>query len=149
MLAKTAKNEEDPSSEGALSRLRIDAVTNKQWAWDEIVSGTRTNLEVRFLIDGLTFTSEGMDGLAERYFEIAPELWDKLTNEMAQNTLEGLFPLWDISIATVERAEALLAREDIPAGLRRIVSEGKARVERALRNRVGDAGAEGAAKTLR
>ena len=68
---------------------------------------------------------------------------------MAQNTLEGLFPLWDISIATVERAEALLAREDIPAGLRRIVSEGKARVERALRNRVGDAGAEGAAKTLR
>lgn len=149
ILAKTAKNEEDPTSEGALSRLRIDAVTNKQWAWDEIVSGTRTNLEVRFLIDGLTFTGEGLEGLSERYFEIAPELWDKLTNEMAQNTLEGLFPLWDISIGTVERADALLAREDIPAGLRRIVSEGKARVERALRNRVGDAGAEGAAKTLR
>lgn len=137
----TVEAEQDNSSEGALSRLRAKAVVDKQWAWDEITSGTRSNLESRFMIDGLTFTPGGLSAFSEEYFAIAPELWDKLTNEMAQATLEGLYPLWDISWANVERADALLAREGLPAGLRRIVMEGKDRVVRALKNRAADAGA--------
>ena len=57
---------------------------------------------------------------------------------MAQQTLEGIYPAWDIDQLAIEKADALLAR-DIPGGLRRIVSEGQDRATRALRNRLIDA----------
>ncbi|WP_288832483.1 aminopeptidase N [uncultured Corynebacterium sp.] len=129
---------EDTSSEAALYRLRARAGVDKRWAWDEIVGGQRSNLEARHLMDGLTFTGEGLEGLTDEYFAVAEKLWDKLTNEMAQQTLEGIYPAWDIDQLAIEKADALLAR-DIPGGLRRIVSEGQDRAARALRNRLVDA----------
>ncbi|WKD57150.1 Aminopeptidase N [Corynebacterium capitovis DSM 44611] len=130
---------EDASSEGAVSRLRARAVTDKRWAWQEIVGGKRSNLETRYLMDGLTFDDDGLHEFTDEYFEIAPRLWDELTNEMAQRTLEGIYPVWEVSQEGVDKAAALLAREDLPAGLRRILLEGQDRVKRALRNRAVDA----------
>lgn len=132
---------QDTSAEAALYRLRARASVDKRWAWDEVVGGERSNLEARHLMDGLTFTRSGLDEFTGEYFAVAETLWDKLTNEMAQRTLEGLYPAWDISQDALDQAEALLAR-DIPGGLRRIVSEGQDRVARALRNRAVDAAAE-------
>ncbi|WP_087117636.1 aminopeptidase N [Corynebacterium urinipleomorphum] len=136
-----AEQEKDASSEGEVSRLRARAVVDKRWAWDELVAGERSNLALRFLMDGLTFNDSGLDGLTDEYFRVAPELWERLSNEMAQRTLEGIYPLWDVSEEAVAKADELLAG-DIPAGLRRIISEGQDRVARALRNRAVDA-AEG------
>ncbi|MCT2154009.1 aminopeptidase N [Corynebacterium sanguinis] len=131
----------DPSSEGAVSKLRARAVANKRWAWEEITRSDRSNLEIRYLIDGLTFNDEGLEGLSDKYFRIAPELWDRLSNEMAQRTLEGIYPMWDISEDAVAKADALLAREDLTAGLRRVLSEGRDRAARALRVQAVDAAA--------
>ena len=138
--ADAAEQEEDPSSEGEVSRLRARAVVDKRWAWDEIIAGERSNLALRFLMDGLTFNDRGLEGLTDEYFRVAPELWERLSNEMAQRTLEGIYPLWDVSEEAVAKADEFLAG-DIPAGLRRIISEGQDRVARSLRNRIVDAAA--------
>ena len=133
-----AEDEKDGSSEGAVSRLRARASVDKRWAWDKLVSEDLTNLESRYLMDGLTFTREGLEGLTDEYFRVAPQLWDRLTNEMAQRTLEGMYPLWDVSEEAIAKADEFLGG-DMPAGLRRIISEGQDRVARALRNRRVDA----------
>jgi len=57
---------------------------------------------------------------------------------MAQRTLEGMYPLWDVSEEAIAKADEFLGG-DMPAGLRRIISEGQDRVARALRNRKVDA----------
>ncbi|AWB84546.1 aminopeptidase N [Corynebacterium liangguodongii] len=136
---EAAAAEDDTSSEGAVSRLRARAVADKRWAWNEITTVEHTNLELRYLIDGLTFNGNGLEGAAEEYFRIAPQLWDRLSNEMAQRTLEGIYPMWEITEDALKAADDLLAREDIPAGLRRVLSEGRDRAARALRNQRVDA----------
>ena len=135
-----ADEEQDNTSEGAISRLRAKAVVDKRWAWDTLVNEDLTNLEARYLMDGLTFTYDGLEGLTDEYFRAAPALWDRLTNEMAQRTLEGMYPRWDVTAGAVDKANELLL-SDAPAGLKRVVAEGQDRISRAVRNREVDAAA--------
>ena len=132
--------EKDETSEGAISRLRAKAVVDKRWAWDKLINDDLTNLEARYLMDGLTFTDAGLEGLTDEYFRAAPALWDRLTNEMAQRTLEGMYPRWDVTQEAVEKANALL-NSDVPNGLKRVIAEGQDRSARAVRNRAVDAAA--------
>lgn len=138
---EAAEKEQDNTSEGAISRLRARAVVDKRWAWEKLVEDDLTNLEARYLMDGLTFTYDGLEGLTDEYFRQAPALWDRLTNEMAQRTLEGMYPRWDVTAGAVEKANALLGG-DAPAGLKRVIAEGQDRIARAVRNREVDATAE-------
>ena len=142
---RAADEEDDDSNEGAISRLRARATVDKRWAWDKLVNDDLTNLEARFLMDGLTFTLDGLEGLTDEYFRVAPALWDRLTNEMAQRTLEGMYPLWDVDEQAIGEADALLNDASAPAGLKRVVSEGQDRAARALRNQQVDAASAGAA----
>ncbi|MGV0373648.1 aminopeptidase N [Corynebacterium pilbarense] len=135
---EAADDEQDNTSEGAISRLRARAVVDKRWAWQKLVEDDLTNLEARYLMDGLTFTYDGLEGLTDEYFRAAPALWDRLTNEMAQRTLEGMYPRWDVTAAAVDKANALL-NGDAPAGLKRVIAEGQDRIARAVRNREVDA----------
>ena len=135
-----ADEEQDDTSEGAISRLRARAVVDKRWAWEKLVNDDLTNLEARYLMDGLTFTDAGLEGLTDEYFRAAPALWDRLTNEMAQRTLEGMYPRWDVTAGAVDKANALL-NGDAPAGLKRVIAEGQDRAARAVRNREVDAAA--------
>jgi len=138
---EAAEKEQDNTSEGAISRLRARAVVDKRWAWQKLVEDDLTNLEARYLMDGLTFTYDGLEGLTDEYFRQAPALWDRLTNEMAQRTLEGMYPRWDVTAGAVDKANALLGG-DAPAGLKRVIAEGQDRIARAVRNREVDATAE-------
>ena len=97
-----------------------------------------TNLEARYLMDGLTFFESGLDEFTHEYFRIAPALWDRLTNEMAQRTLEGMYPRWSVDQASVDQAQTLIDDASLPAGLRRVLAEGQDRTARALRNRAVD-----------
>lgn len=137
---EAADEEQDETSEGAISRLRARAVVDKRWAWDKLMNDDLTNLEARYLMDGLTFTDAGLEGLTDEYFRAAPALWDRLTNEMAQRTLEGMYPRWDVTQEAVEKANALL-NADVPNGLKRVIAEGQDRSARAVRNRAADAAA--------
>ena len=138
---EAAEKEQDNTSEGAISRLRARAVVDKRWAWNKLVEDDLTNLEARYLMDGLTFTYDGLEGLTDEYFRAAPALWERLTNEMAQRTLEGMYPRWDVTAGAVDKANALLGG-DAPAGLKRVIAEGQDRIARAVRNREVDATAE-------
>ncbi|QNG38044.1 aminopeptidase N [Geodermatophilaceae bacterium NBWT11] len=74
----------------------------------------------------------------QRYFaDIAP-LWDRRPGEIAKNAVEYLFPK-QVSPATVEAADAWLADPSHPAPLRRLVSEGRDGVARALHAQQRDA----------
>lgn len=137
-----ADEEQDNTSEGTISRLRAKAVVDKRWAWDKLVEDDLTNLEARYLMDGLTFTYDGLEGLTDEYFRQAPALWERLTNEMAQRTLEGMYPRWDVTAAAADKANELLLSDDAPSGLKRVIAEGQDRTVRAVRNREVDAAAE-------
>ncbi len=79
----------------------------------------------------------------QRYFADIRDVWDRRTSELAQNVVIGLFPTWTSTIdeSTVAAADAFLAGDDVPAALRRLVSEGRADVVRALRARAADTAA--------
>jgi len=82
---------------------------------------------------------------AARYFAQVADVWRRRTSELAQNVVVGLFPTWTSTIS----AETLAAADDflggpgganLPGGLRRLVSEGRADVARALLARSADTG---------
>ncbi|QFU92962.1 aminopeptidase N [Amycolatopsis sp. YIM 10] len=78
-----------------------------------------------------------LSAYVEKYFAQIDEVWQRRSSERAQPTVMGLFPSWAVETATVEAADAWLAGEH-PAALRRLVSEGRAGIVRALAAREFD-----------
>ncbi len=76
----------------------------------------------------------------DRYFTEIAEVWDRRTSERAQSCVLGLFPSWVVEQRCVDVAGAWLETGEHPSALRRLVSEGRAGVVRALAARVFDAG---------
>jgi aminopeptidase N len=78
---------------------------------------------------------------AERHSAAARGVWERRPSELAQNVVIGLFPTWTSTISpdTLAAADAFLAEPDLPSALRRLVSEGRADVQRALTARAADA----------
>jgi aminopeptidase N len=64
-------------------------------------------------------------------------VWERRSSEVAQTVVIGLYPSWDVNQAGLDAADAFLAG-DVPPALRRLVIEGRAGVERALRARAFD-----------
>jgi aminopeptidase N len=73
-----------------------------------------------------------------RYFADVAGVWERRSSERAQPTVLGLFPAWAVAKETVEAADAWLADETHPPALRRLVSEGRAGIVRALAAREFD-----------
>ncbi len=72
-----------------------------------------------------------------KYFDAIPRVWERRSSEVAQTVVIGLYPSWDISEDGLAAADRFLAGE-LPPSLRRLVLEGRAGVERALRARAFD-----------
>ncbi|WP_431878478.1 aminopeptidase N [Amycolatopsis sacchari] len=72
-----------------------------------------------------------------KYFDVIDDVWRRRSSERAQPTVVGLFPAWAVDQSTVDAADAWLAQER-PAALRRLVSEGRAGIVRALAAREFD-----------
>ncbi|WIM67202.1 aminopeptidase N [Corynebacterium breve] len=130
--------EDDTSATGEQARLRARAVVDKHWAFEQIVSGEPSNVDTRYLMEGFNFTDRDLEQFTDKYFELAERLWTTLSSEMAQRTLAGIYPRWAVNEDALAQADALLAR-DLPAGLRRVISEEQDKVARSLRNRTVDA----------
>ncbi|MEX5717444.1 aminopeptidase N [Geodermatophilus maliterrae] len=74
----------------------------------------------------------------DRYFaEIGP-MWERRPGEIAKNAVQYLFPPV-VEERTLQAADAWLAEEDHPAPLRRLVTEGRDGIARALHARQRDA----------
>jgi aminopeptidase N len=80
-------------------------------------------------------------GYVPRYFEEIRPVWDRRPGEIAKNAVQYLFPPF-VEQRTLDAADAWLADPGAPASLRRLVSEGRDGIARALRARARDAAAE-------
>nr|MCH9721490.1 aminopeptidase N [Actinomycetes bacterium] len=77
---------------------------------------------------------------AGHYFDAIGKVWERRSSEVAQTVVVGLYPSWDVSAAGLAAADWFLGGLHVPPPLRRLVLEGRAGVERALRARSFDAG---------
>jgi aminopeptidase N len=73
----------------------------------------------------------------EPYFSEIAEVWQRRSSEVAQKVAVGLFPRWAVDQATVDRSLSWEAG-DHPSSLKRLVSEGRSSMERALAARAKD-----------
>jgi aminopeptidase N len=74
---------------------------------------------------------------APRYFADVAGVWSRRSSERAQSVATGLYPSWAVTQSTVEASDVWLDGEHPPA-LRRLVSEGRAGIIRALAAREFD-----------
>jgi aminopeptidase N len=74
----------------------------------------------------------------EKYFAVVKSAWEKLSHEMAQQIVVGLYPRLAVSQATLDATDAWLAEADPVPALRRLVTEARSGVERALRAQAVD-----------
>ena len=81
------------------------------------------------------------------YFQSIREVWEKRPGEIARVLAARLYPD-AISETAVAAAEALLAQRGLQPQLRRLVSEGRDDVQRALRARKRFAAQDGATRVV-
>lgn len=100
------------------------------------------NVTVRSVVEGIVRPGQSdlLAPFTRRYFDQVGELWQRRSSEVAQTVVIGLYPSWDVSEAGLAAADAFLAGDDVPPALARLIVEGRAGVERALRARAFDAG---------
>ncbi|WJZ03428.1 aminopeptidase N [Corynebacterium freiburgense] len=119
------------------ARAAVNTPANKLKVFEAITGGELTNLQLRHQLEGFTWagSAPNLEQFNERFFVLAPSIWQGESKEIALKTLTGAYPSWDISDAGLARAEEFLKSAIHPPGLIRTISEERARVERALRNR--------------
>jgi aminopeptidase N len=100
-----------------------------------LVGGTASNAQIRAVGNG--FWQRGQDDLlqpyVDRYLEALPGSWERTSPQMAAWITQHGFPITLIEPSVAERVGALLARDDLSPGLRRVVLELHDDLQRALR----------------
>ncbi len=101
------------------------------------------NWEQRALLIGFQHSSqvELTAPYVAEYFAVIDEIWASRDSELAKEFVEAAYPALQVSQETVAATDAWLALPDRPAPLRRLVSEGRDGVIRALAARACDAAA--------
>ncbi|HEY7052328.1 MAG TPA: aminopeptidase N [Mycobacterium sp.] len=131
----------DPTAAGqrngaAASAARPQAQV-KQQAWTTVIEDDALpNIVGRAIIGGIGSPGQAalLQPFTSRYFDDILGVWERRSSEVAQTVVIGLYPSWDVSDDGIAAAERFLASE-LPPALRRLVVEGKAGVERALKAR--------------
>ncbi|MBW4720807.1 aminopeptidase N [Saccharothrix obliqua] len=133
-----AEEERDPTATGrrraeSARALRPTAAAKTE-AWDRAVNDDDLpNAVSEAVVAGIQHPGqkELLQPFVTRYFADVADVWERRSSERAQSMVVGLFPSWSIAADTVAAADAWLAEERPPA-LRRLVSEGRAGIVRAL-----------------
>jgi aminopeptidase N len=140
-----AEAQRDPTAAGQRNAAQASAARPqaavKEAAWQQVIEDdTLANITARSIIAG--FVRPGQHELLQpfgaKYFGAIPGVWQRRSSEVAQTVVIGLYPSWDVSQAGLDAADRFLADPDVPPPLRRLVVEGRAGVERALRARAFD-----------
>jgi aminopeptidase N len=124
------------------ARALIPTPEAKAEAWQRAVyDDTLPNAINSALIMGFSHPAQQalLTDYVPTYFAAVDEVWARRSSEQAQPMVQGLFPSWAVEQATVEAADRWLADEHPPA-LRRLVTEGRAGIVRALAAREFDRG---------
>jgi aminopeptidase N len=139
-----AEAQRDPTAAGKRNAAAASAarpqLAVKEAAWQQVVEDdTIANITTRAIVTG--FVQPGQAALlvpfTAKYFDAIAGVWERRSSEVAQTVVIGLYPSWDVSQAGLDAADRFLAG-DVPPALHRLVLEGRAGVERALRARAFD-----------
>jgi aminopeptidase N len=74
----------------------------------------------------------------DRYFDVVADAWERRTSEMAQQIAIGLYPLLIVEADTVEHSDRYLREQQPVPPLRRLITENRDNVARALRAQARD-----------
>ncbi|MGW8332432.1 aminopeptidase N [Streptomyces sp. NPDC055897] len=114
----------------------------KAEAWASVVEAdTLPNAVQEAVIGGFVQTDqrELLAPYSEKFFSAVKGVWESRSHEIAQQIAVGLYPALLVSQETLDATDAWLASAEPNASLRRLISESRAGVERALRARAADA----------
>ena len=145
-----AEEADDQSTSGrekaATARALIPTPEAKERAWQEAMHNDElSNAMSSAVMLGFSHPTQGalVAPFMPRYFAEIRGVWDRRTSELAQTAVSLMFPRWTSTITedTLAAADEFLAADGLPPALRRLVSEARAGVARAMRNRGVDAAA--------
>lgn len=146
--AIAAELERDKTAAGerhaATARAARPTAEAKAEAWASVVEGdTLPNAVQEAVIGGFVQSdqSELLAPYTAKYFAAVKEVWDTRSHEIAQQIAVGLYPSLQVSAQTLAQTDGWLASAEPNAALRRLVSESRAGVERALKAQAADAAA--------
>ncbi|WP_375484501.1 aminopeptidase N [uncultured Mycobacterium sp.] len=141
-----AEVQRDPTAAGKRHGAQASAARPqlrvKEEAWTTVIEDdTLPNVTGRSIIAGITAPGQAelLKPFTGRYFAAIPGVWARRSSEVAQTVVVGLYPSWDISDEGLAAADEFLADPEVPPALRRLVLEGRAGVDRALKARRFDA----------
>ncbi|MFF0043274.1 aminopeptidase N [Streptomyces mirabilis] len=113
----------------------------KAQAWASVVESDRLPNALQEAVIAGFVQSDQRELLApytEKYFGALKDVWQSRSHEMARQIAVGLYPSLQVSRATLDATDAWLADTRPGAALRRLVTEARSGVERALRAQRAD-----------
>ncbi|MBB1259638.1 aminopeptidase N [Streptomyces alkaliterrae] len=146
--AISAELDRDPTSAGerhaATARAARPTAEAKAEAWAQVVESDKLpNAVQEAVIAGFVQPDqrELLASYTDRYFSALRGVWESRSHEMAQQIAVGLYPTLQVSRETLEATDRWLAEQgEGNAALRRLVTESRSGVERALRAQAADRG---------
>ncbi|MFD7618357.1 aminopeptidase N [Streptomyces sp. NPDC059802] len=143
-----AEYERDRTAAGerhaATARAARPTEEAKAEAWASVIESDKLpNSLQEAVIAGFVQTDqrELLAPYTEKFFATVKDVWDSRSHEMAQQVAIGLYPTLQVSQATLDATDAWLSSTDPSAALRRLMSESRSGVERALKAQAADAAA--------
>jgi aminopeptidase N len=130
--------------QAATCRASLPTAQAKQAAWEQLISGTLTNATFRAVLSGFNDPDQRalLEPYTDRYFEVVSQVWHDWTSDMARWFVSYAYPMADTP-AVIAATTDLIARTDPPAGLVRLLTEGRDGVRRALHCQETDREASG------
>ncbi|WP_411142513.1 aminopeptidase N [Streptomyces sp. x-80] len=128
----------------ATARAARPTAEAKAGTWAAVVESDELPNSVQEAVIGGFVQSDQRELLAPytaKYFDAVKAVWDARSHEMAQQIAVGLYPALQVSQETLDATDAWLAAAEPSAALRRLVTESRAGVERALKAQAADAAA--------
>ncbi|MEU6066210.1 MULTISPECIES: aminopeptidase N [Streptomyces] len=128
----------------ATSRAARPTPEAKEEAWASVIESDKLPNAVQEAVIGGFVQTDQRELLApytEKFFEVLKDVWDSRSHEIAQQIAIGLYPSIQVSQETLARTDSWLASAEPNAALRRLVSESRSGVERALKAQAADAAA--------
>ncbi|GHG93352.1 aminopeptidase N [Streptomyces lanatus] len=129
----------------ATARAARPTAEAKAEAWASVIDSDKLpNALQEAVITGFVQTDqrELLAPYTDKFFEVVKGIWDARSHEIAQQIAIGLYPALQVSEETLTKTDTWLSSAEPNAALRRLVSESRAGVERALRAQEADAAAE-------
>ncbi|WP_030804764.1 aminopeptidase N [Streptomyces sp. NRRL S-337] len=146
--AIAAELERDRTSAGeryaASARAARPTAEAKAEAWASVVESDKLPNAVQEAVIGGFVQTDQRELLAPytmKYFAAVKEIWEARSHEMAQQIAVGLYPSLHVSQETLDATDAWLDAAGPSPALRRLVTESRAGIERALKAQAADAAA--------